>query len=368
MQTAVFTGSRLSPELVTVWSSIQESNPAIASPYFSPEFTLATASVRNDVYVAMVQEGSQIIGFFPFQRNAIGAGGPVASCFSDFHGFALQPEKQIDPLEIIRRCRLKVWDFDHIPGDQVAFAPFSRKIDGSRYMCLGNGYDHYCAERLKAGSEQIKKVLGLKRKFEREVGPLTIQEQLDDLGALDTLFRWKGAQYLASGWRDYFSLGWTKELLSTLLRTRTASFSGMLSVLSVGGELAAVHFGMRSRSVWHYWFPAYNMKYAKYSPGLILLLGIAERAPGLGVKRIDLGKGTEAYKDRFATGSIPVMEGSIEMPSVALVGRRVFGAIACFLERTSIDLPARLILRRLRKLKGQCMQGPGASWLHDNAA
>jgi CelD/BcsL family acetyltransferase involved in cellulose biosynthesis len=356
MNITVTRGDRLTPELIDAWSSIQAANAAIASPYFSPGFTRAAAVVRDDVYVAVIRQGPDLVGFFPFQRNRVGAGCPVAGFFSDFHGLILQPGKQVEARELISACGLKIWDFDHLPADQETFRPFQRRADVSRYMDLTGGYDQYCAQRREAGSEQIKKVLALRRKLQREVGSLTIRAHVQEDAMLQLMFQWKSSQYLATGFRDLFSFVWTKGLLEVLLKTQSPTIAGMLSVLSVNGEPAAVHFGMRSPTVWHYWFPAYNTKFAKYSPGLILLLGMAEQAPAMGIQRIDLGKGDELYKHRLASGGIPVMEGSIEKPSVALVARRFYQAAKHLLEGTAADWPARLTLRKLRRLKAMLLR------------
>jgi CelD/BcsL family acetyltransferase involved in cellulose biosynthesis len=72
---------------------------------------------------------------------------------------------------------------------------------------------------------------------------------------------------------------------------------------------------MRSRTIWHYWFPAYAPQFAKYSPGLLLLLKMCQHAPQIGLRTIDLGTGMTLYKRRLMNASVPVAEGSVERPS-----------------------------------------------------
>ena len=86
----------------------------------------------------------------------------------------------------------------------------------------------------------------------------------------------------------------------------------MLSVLYVGDAVAGVHFGMRSRTVWHYWFAAYNHELQRYSPGLIILLEMLRAAPVMGIRTVTLGQGDEAYKLRFATGATQLASGSVD--------------------------------------------------------
>ena len=68
---------------------------------------------------------------------------------------------------------------------------------------------------------------------------------------------------------------------------------------------------MRSRTAWHYWLPTYDRDFAKYSPGLILLLEMAAQAQALGIQTIDLGKGNALYKQRLMNGAVPLLEGVV---------------------------------------------------------
>ena len=67
--------------------------------------------------------------------------------------------------------------------------------------------------------------------------------------------------------------------------------------------------GMRSPTVLHYWFPAYDVSYAKYSPGSLLLLDISRSAAALGLREIELGHGQEAYKVAATDRAIPIASG-----------------------------------------------------------
>jgi CelD/BcsL family acetyltransferase involved in cellulose biosynthesis len=95
----------------------------------------------------------------------------------------------------------------------------------------------------------------------------------------------------------------------------------MLSLLYAGKQLVAGHLGMRSRTVWHYWFPAYDRQFAKFSPGLILLLKMAQEAEELGLRCIDLGTGLTLYKRRLMNAAVSVAEGSVERSSCLLLSR-----------------------------------------------
>ena len=92
--------------------------------------------------------------------------------------------------------------------------------------------------------------------------------------------------------------------------------SGVLSVLYVGERPIAAHFGLRSRTVLSCWFPAYDPEFAKYSPGLVLHLRMAEAAAAAGIGMLDLGRGAAEYKDALKTGELTVHEGAVVRPGV----------------------------------------------------
>jgi CelD/BcsL family acetyltransferase involved in cellulose biosynthesis len=153
------------------------------------------------------------------------------------------------------------------------------------------------------------------RRLELEIGPVHFVSHSTDRDALQQILSWKSRQYRKTGWRDLFALKWGRVLIERIHAAQSGGFAGMLSLLYAGDKLLAGHLGMRSRTVWHYWFPAYDPQFAKYSPGLLLLLKMAEHAPKIGLRTIDLGTGMTLYKRRLMNASVSVAEGSVERPS-----------------------------------------------------
>jgi CelD/BcsL family acetyltransferase involved in cellulose biosynthesis len=323
MKVALLRANELGDEQLRQWETLQDLNPALSSPYFSWQFTAAVAAVRRDVQIAVMEDENRIVGFFPFQRTSMGMGRPVGGALSDFQAVIAAPKTQWDPQELIRKCRLSLWDFDHLLAAQTPFASYHRKTEASPYMDLSNGYENYFRARREDGSEQIKKAGNLRRKLEREIGPLEFAAHSIDEATFQLLLKWKSQQYITSATTDIFTYEWTVALLRRLLEIQTADFAGMLSVLSVNGKIIAAHFGMRSKQTWHYWFPSYDHEFAKFSPGLLLLLKMAEAAPAMGIKRIDLGKGESQYKNRLASGETAIAEGSVVVKNWASMWRKV---------------------------------------------
>ena len=351
MNVTVIRARDLTADQMREWDRIQQASPDLASPYFCPEFTASVAAVRTDVRLAVLRDGDRIVGFFPFQRNWLGIGKPVGGPLSDYHGLIIEPGTEVNVRALLRACGLVVWDFNHLVASQKAFEPYRKATDESPYMDLSRGYESYVAERRDAGTREITEALRKRRKLEREVGPVRFEAEVADPRVLAELAKWKSQQYIGSGLVNVFGFGWTLRLLERIHRMQGPGFAGVLSALYAGDALLAAHMGMRSRTVWHYWFPAYGQEFARYSPGLILLLDMAQYAPTLGIRAIDLGKGDSRYKRSLMSGSVPLMEGSAQRPSLVARLRKLADQTEAFVRRTPLAVPARVPGRLLLRIK-----------------
>jgi CelD/BcsL family acetyltransferase involved in cellulose biosynthesis len=342
-------GSALSGNLVARWSALQLADPELASPFFRPEFTQAVARVRDGVFVAVVEDGRVPVGFLPFERARLGIGKPVGRHLSDYQGAVMQEGADWDPACVVRACRLQAWDFDHLLASQREFIPFHVRGTASPQLDLARGFEAYCSDHRASGSRAIPKTRAKERRLEREHGALRFSAQSADVGALRELVRLKSAQYRNSGVRDVFAAPWPVELLEALVATRSPAFAGMLSTLHADDRLVAAHMGMRSRDAWHHWFPAYDPDFARYSPGLILLLHMAEAAEGMGLRLIDFGKGDEEWKLAFMTGAVPLARGSVVVSGALARGRRLAGRLKSGLDRSPLGEHARRVRATLRR-------------------
>ena len=316
MKYTVIPAQQLTPELEARWSAIQQVDPALASPYFRPEFTQAVAAVRDDVFVALLEEGDAVVGFFPFQRGPGGLARPVGLGLSDYHGVIAQADARWSAEELLRGCKLDRWEFDHLPASQQQFAACHAAVSDSPIIEVAQGMEAYEASRDKSGRKQLREVRRKSEKLAERFGSLTFTLHSSSRDILHQLISWKSEQCRRTGTVDFFALDWCVKLIERIHASRKSEFGGMLACLHAADTLAAVHFAMYSRQVWHSWFPAYNHELEEYSPGFILLLEMIRAASEQGVRHIDLGKGLSLYKKRVMTGGIPVAEGCLMLPSL----------------------------------------------------
>jgi CelD/BcsL family acetyltransferase involved in cellulose biosynthesis len=294
----------------TRWRHIQSSTPALASPYFCPEFARCVAEVCDDVRVCVIERDGESVGFFPFQRKAFGVGLPLGGVVSDYHGIIAPMDLSCDAAKMLESCRLLTWAFDHLPADQQAFVSYHRGRAISPAIDVSKGIDAYLEELRQAGSSRVSQLRRKARKLEREVGPLRFEPHVSDVGVLRTVIKWKSEQCRRTGAPDFFvQRPWTRALMSKIWATETEHFRGMLSALWAGDHLLAAHLGMCSDRALHWWFPVYDRAFGSYSPGAILLLRVAELASTLGLGTVDLGKGNDAYKSTFANAHTDLAEG-----------------------------------------------------------
>ncbi len=353
MKIAVINAKELDPGLIAKWSELQNGNPAFANPFFSPHYTTAVAAVRDDVYVGLMQEGPNVVGFFPFQRGRLGVGRPVGLRMSDYQAVIVADGMPWTAEELIRGCRLSIWDFDHLLASQSEFTPYCHEVADSPIMDLSGGYEGYEEARREIDISQVRDTGRRMRKLEREIGPCRFDRQVTDRAILRQLMEWKTKQSLRTGTVTYFQIPWIVELIERVLTLRAPNFSSVLSALYVEEKLLAVQFYMCTRNVWHFWIMASADEYSIYSPGMILLLDMAKTAASQGSKCIDFGKGMLAFKKHFMTNAIVVAEGSVQRPSLASMMRNARNRTERAIRGSPLEaiarIPGRLIKRMERR-------------------
>jgi CelD/BcsL family acetyltransferase involved in cellulose biosynthesis len=292
------------------WSSFQQADTSLASPFLAHEFARAVDAARDDARVGVVDDAGQPAAFFAFSVDGR-VGAPVGASICDAQALVARQGFAWDARELVRGAALDLWTFDHLVSTQEPFVAFHHARHRAPVVDLSEGHDRYL-ERVRASSKDVlAQVARRRRKLAREVGDVTFEWQADDASVLDTLFEWKSAQYRETGVWDRFDQPWIVDIVRALASTRTAALTGLLSTLRAAGEPVAMHFGLLGPDRIAWWFPVYDTKFARYSPGLILLLDLVAEAAARGIGLVDLGRGEHHYKLRVATGAYEVAEGSV---------------------------------------------------------
>ena len=313
------------------WLTLRASNSALASPYFHPGFTAAVAATRQGVGVIIGEDESHsITSFLPVQldgRTCRPAGSPAA----DFQGPICEPRLGFDIDDALRACGISYFEFDHLRDGIPGFEPWVVDRQPSPYIDMSGGMDGYTARARGSGKNKMREAGRLSRKTGREHGEVRFVAAEDDATVLEMVINLKRRQYAATGARDYFGLPQHVQLMHHLLGVRNSDFGGMLSAIYAGEDLVAAHFGMRAGHILHWWFPVFDPNFSRLKPGWMLLRALIEAAPELGLTRIDLGRGSDEYKRRAATGQEVVCQGMVARSALrrrtALAQRALIAAV-----------------------------------------
>ncbi|MGN9838812.1 GNAT family N-acetyltransferase [Nonomuraea sp. H19] len=246
----------------------------------------------------------------------MGIGKPVAAGLTDAQGLVYAKDFEINPIQLIKACGLAVYEFDHLVSGQPLLNNRHER-HASPIIDLRDGYDNYTATLREHSGKTYKSTLAKSRKLQRETGALRHDYATTALRPLHTLLGWKTDQYRRTGRTDRFAHQWIVELVERLLATQSESFAGVLDMVYADDVPVAGHFGLRTRTTLVGWFPAYDTRFARYSPGLIHHLAMAERAAESGIQVIDMGRGQKEYKDKLKNGELEVAEGRVARTSAA---------------------------------------------------
>lgn len=303
--------SELGSEEQRLWETYAR-DTNLGSPFLSWSFTELIGRVRPDARVAVIDDGSGVCGFFPFQVGPDRSGAPIGATICDAQAFIGRAEWSFDAGQLVDAAGLARWRFDHLTTRQTAFAPYYHARHQSPVIHLQAGYEAFVQELRTHSKDFLAQVGRRRRKLEREVGPVVCEWQSAQIDQdMAVLQQWKSDQYERGGSWDRFAEGWITETVASLARSRDPSCTGVLTVLRAGDRLVAAHFGLLGRDRLSWWFPAYDPEFGRYSPGLILLLALAAEAAGKEVPLIDLGRGEHDYKLRVTPHFYEVAEGEV---------------------------------------------------------
>ncbi|WP_030897334.1 GNAT family N-acetyltransferase [Streptomyces sp. NRRL F-5126] len=348
MRIRVVAPEELGAAEIEAWRALRAGSGAPLNPFMEPEFTRAVGRVRPAARVAVVTEapgtarneyaaagagtgagpaagagaGPGPVGFFPYEAGSLGRGRAIGLGVSDSQGAVLRPGLRLGARDLMRACSLSAWEFDNLEDGQAGFLPYAAEGFESPVIDMGDGYEAYEAGLRLSAPKFYRTTTAKERRLGRQAGEVRFVFDERDPAALDALMAWKSAQYRRTGRRDRFAKDWIRDLVRLLANTRTPGCSGVLSVLYVAGRPVAAHFGLRSATVLSCWFPAYDTEFAKYSPGLVLHLRMAEAAAAEGIRMLDLGRGAAEYKDSLKNGALTVYEGSAVRPGPLAVLHR----------------------------------------------
>ncbi|WP_412545626.1 GNAT family N-acetyltransferase [Maricaulis sp. MIT060901] len=306
----------LSPRLRQHWHGFVDAAPELASPYFDLEFTEAMSAVRTDTRVAVFYRDGVPAGFLPFQKSISGVFRPIGGPMGDHHGL-ISDDPELRFANLLRRKTFGTLIYDGGLATQSDLRENGHPAEASWVVDLSEGQHVYWEGRQKAEAKAMRNLRARERKLDALGGEVVYQIDDPRSEALDQLLSYKRAQYAATGATDVFHGDWARQLVYNLFAHRTDRLAGCLSTMELDGKLVAAHFGIRSRGVLHYWFPAYDPAMSSVAPGLLLFREMIRQLTDLGPTQMHLGPGNYDFKKRFSNSSFDILRGEISSMSVS---------------------------------------------------
>ncbi|MCP4505432.1 MAG: GNAT family N-acetyltransferase, partial [Fuerstiella sp.] len=130
-------------------------------------------------------------------------------------------------------------------------------------------------------------------------------------------------------------------------------FGPLLSTLHAGDELVAVQLGLRSPTAVTSWIPTFDHHYAKYSPGVILQLKLAEWAANEGVQRFDLGRGENQTKLSLASDAFDIAVGTVDHRFVHRTLTQTYYGLRNWAHASRFKKVSLKAVRRMKALAGK---------------
>jgi len=121
------------------------------------------------------------------------------------------------------------------------------------------------------------------------------------------LFKFKSLRYKEMGVEDVLRQSEHRAFYLNMPLQISSLSQAHCSVLKLNGEIIALHWGVVDKDTFYYLMPAYSgPKWAKYSPGKVLLEDLMISCIQNEVKLFDFTSGDEAYKKIWSNKSFPI--------------------------------------------------------------
>lgn len=304
----------LSDDLRQIWLSFIRTSNHLDHPFLHPAFFETVSAIRDDTCIIVIEnDAGQIVGLLPLQVNQRRVATPIGGRLSDLQAMIGPPEIQIDWPTLFDSLNLAKFRFHALREDSASTnLPHGAIFDRtwSPTINLSTGFERYFAS-IGQSHATIKRHAQKSRKMAKELGPIRFEFDCRDPSVFTAVIESKRNKYRQTHTFDLFRVAWARDLVERIFATHDREFGGCLSVVWAGDRLIAGHMGIRSGSILHYWFPVFDSRFARYSPGIELLIAMIRSSPQHGIDTIDLGYGDQAFKSHFATSGYFTTCGSV---------------------------------------------------------
>jgi CelD/BcsL family acetyltransferase involved in cellulose biosynthesis len=309
LRTELLRPQDLTAEDARLWRSFLAQRPELTGPYFDIRYVQAAASSVPNAGVARFWDGERIVGYFPYQIRS-GALQPFGAPLSDYHGVIAAPGYDMPFGELLAATGARRLEFQGWVGPMCGMArtlPLRRRVADT-----SKGFEHWWATQDADHHKFFKNIGRCERNVEKDFGGFAFTWERVTPDVLDWVLRLKRDQYARSGMHDVFDCGWTYAMLSALAALEDPDYGLRAGVFRNDGHIVAAEISLTDGQHVHFWFPAYDPAYYRYSVGILLTVAIIRHCAPLGIKSFDFGTGGEDYKSPLTTDGGGCLEGNLK--------------------------------------------------------
>ena len=324
------------------WEALRCGDERLESPFYSPYYAKAMATVLPHVKVCIVQHHGRNIGFLPYAFPSVaamllGAAEPVGGQVSNYFGLIGVPQLRLDSSTLLRLASLQYLIFRNLDETQTDIGLCGEEPRvGLRLRLPVEGSAAYWRALKSNDRKFVADTERLQRQIEKLHGPLRFcYRETNWRPALSKLIALKRLQYNRTSHQDALAASWKRAALFSLAETRAPGCSGILSTLYAGDTRIASHFGLRSYETLAYLYPVYDSAFGRYAPGRLLLKYLIDAAPE-GLKVIDFGEGEAQYKLQFGNERHTFYNGIWRLPGWRSAVCRIGTSIRWRIEKSRV--------------------------------
>ncbi len=286
----------LSREDWEIWRHYHASRRDGAGMSESPDFLVPLAREIGKCRLVRMREGTKIVGYIPvYQPFGPSFAFPIPMC--DYQAVAFFNASRPDFRRILQQAGICRWKYENIT-DGVGLSEISHRLDRRSIpmVSMAGSFSDYLGDKAGSGS-RFHSIWKLNRRLVRDFGRVTVARPRSNERFVDRLLEHKRSRQADAPPYERF----VKKTLLRFVEHESGEIRGAPYVLMAGDEVVALSLLLEAGDQAFGWFCGYEARYAKYSPGSLLLMKIIEDLHARKFSSFDLGPGGEPWKERFAT-------------------------------------------------------------------
>jgi CelD/BcsL family acetyltransferase involved in cellulose biosynthesis len=277
---------------IVVWRRFLEAQPALSSPFLTPEWAQAVGRQRSDAQIVIFRKGERAVGFLPVQRPNAFAARPLGGAVCDEQALIGPGDPSYHLAEAARALDVGRIDFTAALRES-GLGRFLQTSEQADLACFDAGWDAYAAA-LKATGSSVRSIAAqsLRQLSEAHDQDVHLETFSGDAEAFDLLIDWKRAALDRAEAPDPYSREWVRRLVrETFLAPRAVTFGGALFVLRVKQRPVSALYCLTSRKALHAWVSASDPAFETSAVETLVRVGAVRAAARAGFTEMRFGPG-----------------------------------------------------------------------------